>query len=209
VALIGITVLLARSTRARPSSATCLDRRGEARRGASQVRGLGTLVPKKSAGSPRAPQAGSTRSFFAPAHRSRRTGDLMLAIPTSNRPRQRRLALQAAEAELPISGTLQSGVLAADSAAASAKADFEQTRLRAEVNEALLKDGLVSKLEAQLRSSPPPQAATRNGIEQKRFAFAQDSTAPQLAVEAGRGQPPASQAKLRHDELDALTVARR
>jgi len=59
---------------------------------------------------------------------------------------------------------------------------------------------LVSKLEAQLTQVTPARASRhRNGIEQKRFAFAQDSTAPQLAVKQP-SQPPALPAKLRHDD---------
>jgi len=50
------------------------------------------------------------------------------------------------------------------------------------------------------------QAATRNEIEQKRYAFTKDSTAPQLAVKAAEVDRLRDQAKLRHDELDALQV---
>ena len=71
--------------------------------------------------------------------------------------------------------TIQSGVLAAESVAASAKADFETSKLRSEVNEQLAKDGLISDLDRRLSRVTAEQAATRNAIEQKRFAFAQDA----------------------------------
>jgi HlyD family secretion protein len=115
--------------------------------------------------------------------------------------------LKAAEAELAnLRVQLQSGVLQAESTAANARADYEQTRLRAEVNEELYQGGLVSLLELRLSRVTAEQAATRHGIEQKRFAFAQDSIAPQLAVKEAEVDRLRAQARLRHDELAALNV---
>lgn len=209
--LVGITVLLARLKPAAPTverNLVWIDavKRGQMLR---QVRGLGTLVPEEIRWIAARTQGRVDQIILRPG--ATVTPDsviLMLANPdveqaAANADSQ----LQAAEAELEnLKVTLQSGVLAAESTAASARADYEQTRLRAEVNEALLKDGLVSKLEAQLTQVTAAQAATRNGIEQKRFAFAQESTAPQLAVKQAEVNRLRSQAKLRHDELDALTV---
>jgi HlyD family secretion protein len=50
------------------------------------------------------------------------------------------------------------------------------------------------------------QADARNTIEQKRFAFARDGVAPQLAMKAAEVDRVRTQAKLRQDELEALTV---
>jgi len=102
--------------------------------------------------------------------------------------------------------TLQSGVLAAESTAASAKAEYEQAKLKAEVNEQLFKDGLVPALDLRVSKVTAEQAQTRNEIEQKRFAFAKDSVAPQLAVKDAEVDRLRAQAKLRHEELDALAV---
>ena len=209
--LVGITILLARLKPAAPTverNLVWIDavKRGQMLR---QVRGLGTLVPEEIRWIAARTQGRVDQIILRPG--AIVTPDsviLMLANPdveqaAANADSQ----LQAAEAELAnLKVTLQSGVLAAESTAASARADYEQTRLRAEVNDALLKDGLVSKLEAQLTQVTAAQAATRNAIEQKRFAFAQESTAPQLAVKQAEVNRLRSQAKLRHDELDALTV---
>ena len=211
LALIGITVLLARLKPAAPTverNLVWIDavKRGQMLR---NVRGLGTLVPEEIRWIAARTQGRVDKIILRPG--ATVTPDsviLMLANPdveqaAANADSQ----LQAAEAELAnLSVTLQSTVLQAESVAASARADYEQTRLRAEVNEALLKDGLVSKLEAQLTQVTAAQAATRNAIEQKRFAFAQESTAPQLAVKQAEVNRLRAQAKLRHDELDALTV---
>ena len=211
LALIGITVLLARLKPAAPTverNLVWIDavKRGQMLR---NVRGLGTLVPEEIRWIAARTQGRVDKIILRPG--ATVTPDsviLMLANPdveqaAANADSQ----LQAAEAELAnLSVTLQSNVLQAESVAASARADYEQTRLRAEVNEALLKDGLVSKLEAQLTQVTAAQAATRNAIEQKRFAFAKESTAPQLAVKQAEVNRLRAQAKLRHDELDALTV---
>jgi HlyD family secretion protein len=115
--------------------------------------------------------------------------------------------LKAAEAELlNLRVTVQSGVLAAESTAASAKAEYEQAKLKAEVNAQLFKEGLVSALDLKLSQVTAEQAATRNEIEQKRYAFAKDSVEPQLAVKDAEVDRLRAQAKLRHDELDALSV---
>jgi HlyD family secretion protein len=102
--------------------------------------------------------------------------------------------------------TLQSGVLQAESVAANARADYEQTKLRAEVNEQLFRDGLVSDLERRLTKVTAEQAETRNAIEQKRFAFAKETTEPQLAIKQAEVDRLRAQARLRRAELDALAV---
>jgi HlyD family secretion protein len=115
--------------------------------------------------------------------------------------------LKAAEAELvSLKVQLERGLLEAESAAASAKAAYEQAKLRAEVNEELFKDGLVSPLELRLSRVTADESATRHGIEQKRFAFAKDSIPPQLAVKDAEVDRLRAQARLRREELSALAV---
>lgn len=210
-ALTGITVLLARLKPAAPTverSLVWIDtvKRGEMRR---EVRGLGTLVPEEIRWIAARTQGRVDRIVLRPG--AAVTPDsviLQLANPdvvqaAANADSQ----LKAAEAELlNLRVTLQSGVLAAESAAASAKADYEQSKLRAEVNEQLFKEGLVSALDLRLSKVTAEQAQTRNGIEQKRFAFAKESITPQLAVKEAEVDRFRAQAKLRHDELDALAV---
>jgi len=209
--LVGITVLLARLKPAAPTlerNLVWIDtvKRGQMLR---QVRGLGTLVPEEIRWIAARTQGRVDKIILRPG--AIVTPDsiiLMLANPdvvqaAANADSQ----LQAAEAEFAnLSVTLQSQVLQAESIAASARADYEQTKLRAEVNTALFKEGLVSKLDLQLTQVTAEQAATRHGIEQKRFAFAKDSIAPQLAVKKAEVDRLRAQAKLRHDELDALSV---
>ena len=210
-ALAGITVLLARLKPAAPTVERNLVWIGTVKRGQMlrQVRGLGTLVPEEIRWIAARTQGRVDQIILRPGAIVKPDSQiLILANPDVQ---QAAIAadsqLQAAEAEFAnLKVTLQSTVLAAESTAANAKANFDQTRLRAEVNDALYKDGLVSKLDLQVTQVTAAQAATLNGIEQKRFAFAQESTAPQLAVKQAEVDRLRAQAKLRHDELDALTV---
>jgi HlyD family secretion protein len=211
VALAGITLWLKRLAPAAPPVDRNLVWIAEVKRGQMlrQVRGLGTLVPEEIRWIAARTQGRVDKIVLRPG--ANVTPDSVI-LELANPDVQQAAAaadsqLQAAEAEFEnLKVTLQSGVLAAESAAASAKADYEQSRLRAEVNDSLFKDGLVSKLDLQLTQVTAAQASTRNEIEQKRFAFAKDSTAPQLAVKQAEVDRLRAQAKLRHDELDALIV---
>lgn len=211
VVLAGITVLLARLKPAAPTverNLVWIDtvKRGQMLR---QVRGLGTLVPEEIRWIAARTPGRVDQIILRPG--ATVTPDSVILVLANPDVLQAAEAadsqLQAAEAEFAnLKVTLQSGVLAAESQAASAKADYEQSRLRAEVNDQLFKDGLVSKLDLQLTQVTAEQFATRNGIEQKRYAFAQEAIAPQLAVKQAEVDRLRAQAKLRHDELDALTV---
>lgn len=115
--------------------------------------------------------------------------------------------LRAAEAELVnLEVSLQSGVLQAESTAAAAKADYDQTRLRSEVDAQLFKEGLISKLDYDLSKVRAEQAETKHTIEQKRFKFSQEMVGPQLAVKKAAVERLRALAQLRRDELDALAV---
>jgi len=211
VALVGITVLLARLKPAAPTVERNLVWTDTVKRGQMlrQVRGLGTLVPEEITWIAARTQGRVEKIVLRPGALVKPESVILLL----NNPDVVRAAtdadsqLKAAEAELAnLKVQLESGVLAAESTAASARAEFEQAKLRAEVNDQLFKDGLVSPLEMRLAKVTAEQAETRNNIEQKRYAFAKDSIAPQLAVKAAEVDRLTSQAKLRHDELDALTV---
>ncbi len=174
-----------------------------------QVRGLGTLVPEEIRWIAARTQGRVDKILLRPG--ARVTPDsviLMLANPdveqaAANADSQ----LKAAEAELSnLRVTVQSGVLQAESVAASARADYEQTKLSSAVNEQLFKEGLVSRLDLDLSKVRAEQAATRYAIEQKRFQFAKDTIEPQLAIKQAEVDRWRSQAKLRRDELEALAV---
>lgn len=211
IALIAITIGLGRLKPAAPTvdrSVVLIDtvKRGEMRR---EVHGLGSLVPEEIRWIAARTQGRVDRIVLRPG--AIVTTDSVILMLTNPDVQQAAAGadseLKAAEAELlNLRVTLQSGVLQAESAAASTKAEYEQAKLKAEVNDQLFKDGLVSALDLKLSKVTAEQAETRNQIEQKRYAFAKESTAPQLAVKEASVDRLRAQAKLRHDELDALSV---
>jgi HlyD family secretion protein len=174
-----------------------------------QVRGIGTLVPDEIRWLAARTQGRVDRIILRPG--AVVEPDSVILVLTNPDVEQAAIAAdsqwKAASAELEsLRVTLERGVLEAESAAATAKANFEQARLHAQVNEQLSKDGLVSPLDLQLSQVSAEQARTLNEIEQKRFAFARDSTAPQLAVKQAEVDRLRAQAELRHQEADALQV---
>ncbi len=211
LALVGITVAISQLKPAAPTverSLVWVDtvKRGEMLR---DVRGIGTLVPEQISWIA-ARSAGRVDRILLHPGADVKPDDVILVL---SNPEVAQVAtdaasqLKAAEADLQsFKVQLESGLLAAESTAAAAKADFEQAKLRAQVNEELFKKGLVSELDMRLSKVTAEQAQARNTIEQKRFAFARDGVAPQLAMKAAEVDRVRTQAKLRQDELDALDV---
>lgn len=209
--LIGITFALTRLKPAAPTverNLVWIDtvKKGQMLR---QVRGLGTLTPEEIRWIAARTQGRVDKIILRPgALVTPESLILMLANPdVEQRAADADSQLRAAEAELAnLRVTVQSGVLQAESLAASARADYEQTKLSSAVNAQLYKDGLVSKLDLDLSNVRAEQAATRHTIEQKRFQFAKDTIEPQLAVKQAEVDRYRSNARLRRDELDALAV---
>jgi HlyD family secretion protein len=209
--LIGSTVLVVRLKPAAPTvdrSLLLIDtvKRGEMLR---EVRGVGTLVPEQISWIA-ARSAGRVDRILLHPGALVNPDDVILIL---SNPEVAQAAvdaasqLNAAEADLKsFKVQLESGLLASESTAAAAKADYEQAKLRAQVNDDLFKKGLVSELDMKLSKVTAEQSEVRNNIEQKRFTFAQNGTAPQLAVKAAEVDRVRAQARLKHEELDALRV---
>ncbi len=211
LALVAATVGLSRLQPAAPTVDRDLVWVDEVKRGpmVRQVRGLGTLVPEKIRWVAARTQARVETIILRPGAMvepdsiilEMTNPDVEQAAETS------RSSLRAAEAQLTnLRVQLQSQLLQAESNAAAAKAAFEQSRLRAQVNRELFEDGLVSSLELQLSEVTAEESATRHQIEQKRFRFAEESIEPQLAVQQAEVARLEAQARLRQAEADALIV---
>ena len=211
LALVGISVGLARLKPAAPTverNLVWIDtvKKGQMLR---QVRGLGTLVPEEIRWIAARTQGRVDKIVLRPGAKVA-IGDVILMLTNPDVEQAATNAesqFKAAEAELlNLRVTLQSGVLQAESTAASANSDYQQTKLSLAVSEQLYKDGLVSKLDLDLLKVRAEQAERRNGIELKRFQFAKDTIEPQLAVKQAEVDRLRAMAKLRQDELDALAV---
>lgn len=211
LALAGITVAIARLKPAVPTVERSLVWIDTVKRGPMlrQVRGIGTLVPEEITWIAARTQGRVDRIVQRPG--AKVAPDDVILVLTNPDVRQAAAdadsQLKAAEAEvINLKAQLESGLLAAESVAAAAKADHEQSKLKAEVNERLFKNGLVSELDLRLSKVTAEQAQTRDKIEQKRFVFARTFIAPQLAVKRAEVDRLRAQAQLRHEELDALNV---
>ncbi len=211
VVLAGITIALSRLKPAAPTVDKNLVWMDQVKRGpmVRQVRGLGTLVPEEISWVAARTSARVEKIILRPGAEVQPDSVILeLANPdvvsaAANADSQ----LRAAEAQLANQRVqLASQLLAAESTAAAAKSDYETARLQAEVNEELSKDGLVAPIQLKLSKVTAEQAEHRNEIEQKRYSFSQEAIKPQLAVQEAEVERLRSQATLRHEELNALTV---
>lgn len=211
VALASVTFFLSRLKPAAPTverSTVWIDtvKRGPMLR---QVRGLGTLVPEEIRWIAARTSGRVEKIVIRPgAVVTPETVILLLTNPDVKRASSDAVSeLKAAEAELvSLKVQLERGVLDAESEAARTKSEYEQAKLHAEVNEELFKDGLVSSLELRLSRVTADELATRNAIEQKKYAFAKDTVAPQLSVKEAEVERKRATAQLRNEELEALSV---
>lgn len=211
LAFTGATIGLARLKPAAPTvdrSVVWIDtvKRGPMLR---QVRGVGSLVPEEISWITSRTAGRVDRILLRPGAVVK-SDDVILVL---DNPEVRQAAadadsqLTAAEAEvLGFKFQLESAALAAEVAAASVRAEFEQSKLKAVVNERLFKEGLVSDLERRLSKVTAEQAEVRNALEQKRVAFARNSIVPQLAMKQAEVARLTAHARLRREELDALEV---
>jgi HlyD family secretion protein len=210
-ALVGITVILARLKPAVPTVDKSLVWTDTVKRGpmVRQVHGPGTLVPVDIRWIAARTQGRVDRIVLLPGAIVEPDSIIMVlsnpdvtqaAIDTQSQ-------LKAGEADLAnLRVTVQGDVLQSESDEATAKANFEQARLQAEVNDQLFKDGLVSELDQRKSKVNAEQDATVYAIAQKRYAFAQDSVVPRLAVKQAEVDRLRDQARLKLSEADALNV---
>ncbi len=211
VGLLLVTVMLSRLKPAAPTVERNLVWIDTVKRGpmVRQVRGLGTLVPEEIRWIAARTQGRVDKIIIRPGAVVE-PGTLILELTNPDVVQNYANAesqLLAAEAQLAnLKITVERSLLDAESVAAQARSAFETSRLQAEVNDELFKDGLVSSLELRLSKVTAEQAATRNAIEQKKFAFLKESIKPQLAVQEAEVDRLRAAARLRKDELDALQV---
>lgn len=211
VVLAAITIAISRLKPAAPTVEKNLVWMAEVKRGpmVRQVRGLGTLVPEEIRWIAARTQGRVDKIIIRPGALVE-PGTLIVELTNPDvvsAAANAKSQLQAAEAQLAnLRVQLESGLLQSESTAANAKSEYESARLQAEVNEELFKDGLVSPVQLKLSKVAAETAATRNEIEQKRYAFAKDSIKPQLAVQEAEVERLASVSHLRNEELEALQV---
>jgi len=174
-----------------------------------QARGIGTLAPENIAWLAARTEGRVDKVLLRPG--AAVTADSIILVLSNPKVVQAAAdadsELQAAQSALvTYQAQLESAALAAESAAAAARAQYEESKLKAEMNERLLQRGLVPEIDVRLSKVTAEQAHTQHEIERKRFAFARQSIAPQLAAKQAEVGRMRAQARLRHEELDALQV---
>lgn len=174
-----------------------------------QVRGVGTLVPEESAWLPASTDGRVVRILAKVG--ARVTPETVVLEMTNPEVEQKAveagMRLKEAEAELAnLRVQLETQRLNQEASAAMVRADHAQARMQAEVDEALVKEGLISDLLYRQAKVHAEELATRNEIEQKRLAISAESVKAQLDVQMARVEQERARTALARKQLDALHV---
>lgn len=174
-----------------------------------QVRGLGTLVPEEIRWIAAITEGRVEKIIVRPgAHVEPDTVLLELTSPeVEQAARDAELQYTAAQAELTtLRATLQRELLEQESSAARVHSEFQQAKMEAETNDNLLKNGLVADLTHKTSKIKAEDLAARDGIEQKRYVFAQNNIEPQIASKQAAVDQVKANAQMKKDQMEQLKV---
>ncbi|MFB3904073.1 MAG: efflux RND transporter periplasmic adaptor subunit [Acidobacteriota bacterium] len=174
-----------------------------------QVRGLGTLMPKDVLWIPAVTSGRVERILMKPG--AKVAPDTVLLILSNPE-----LELQALDAEYQVKAAeaeyadlevrLESQRLTQQAEVARIHSDYQQSKLKADRDELLAKEGLAADLDLRLSKSTTEQLGQRHTIEKKRLEIQAKSNEAQLAVQRAQIDKLAALAKLRRNEVEALKV---
>lgn len=174
-----------------------------------QVRGLGTLVPEAVRWIPAITEGRVERISVKPGAVVK--ADTVL-LELSN-PELQQATLDAetqfktAQAEsTSLRVRLESQHLDQEASVAKVQADYNQAKLRADTDEQLYKQGLISDLNTKLSKVSAEELANRYRIEQKRLAIDSESVQAQLAAQQAKVEQLQALFKLKRSQVDALRV---
>jgi HlyD family secretion protein len=173
------------------------------------VRGLGTLVPEE--------------TLLIPANSDGRIDKIMIKPGTPVKPDSVILTmsnpelqtalldaeytLKAAEAAYTdLRVTLEKQGLDLQATAAQVSADLHSAQLKAERDDALVKEGLVAQVDAKISDVTAQELSTRNGLEEKRLSINQESVEAQLAAQKVKVDQLRAEYKLKQDQVQELSV---
>jgi len=209
--LAAITLGLSRLKPAAPSVARATVLVDTVKRGpmVRQVRGLGTLVPEEIRWIPAATEGRVERILIKPGTAVKPESVILeLSNPElESAAMDTAWQLKAAEAdEASLKVKLQSQLLDQKAAFATVQANAKQGRLQAEADAELAKHGLISNLQMSLSTSRAEESATRQDLEEKRLAIAEESMQAELAAQEARLEQLRAQANLKHSQVRQLRV---
>ena len=173
------------------------------------VRGLGTLVPENIVWIPAATDGRIDKRDVLPGTPVR--PDTVL-VEMSDPLLQQGLAdaeyqLKAAQADHDsLKVKLETALLDQRSTAATVASQYHQDKLQAEVDEKLVKDGLLSDLTFRLAQVKAQESATRNEIEQQRLSVDAENERAQLAAQQAKIDQFQALYNLKKTQVDQLRV---
>jgi len=174
-----------------------------------EVRGLGTLVPEDTLLIP-AQTDGRIEKILIKPGTPVRADSVILTM--SNEELQTALmsaefTLKAAQADYTnLRVTLEKAGLDLKANAAQVSADYHSAQLKAERDDALVKEGLVAPVDAKISDVTAQELATRNDIETKRQSINQESVEAQLAAQKVKVDQLEAEYKLKQKQVEELRV---
>jgi len=173
------------------------------------VHGLGTLIPEDTLLIPATTDGRIEKILIKPGTPVK--PDSIILIMTNPELQTQLLdaeyTLKAAEAAYTdLRVTLEKQALDLRSNAAQVAADYHSAQLKADRDEALVKEGLVAPVDAKISEVTAKELATRNQIEEKRLSINQESVEAQLAAQKVKVDQLRAEYKLKQDQVDSLKV---
>jgi HlyD family secretion protein len=211
LALIPLTMAVARLKPAAPTverGTAWVDtvKRGPMKR---EVRGLGTLVPEETLLIPANTDGRVERILIRPGTPVE-PGSLVMVLTNPELQTQllsAEFSLKAAEADLQnLRVTLDKQALDLKSTAAQVTADYSTAKLQADRDAALAKEGLFSKVDAQISEVRARELSTRYDLEQTRLKINQDAVDAQMAGQRVKVEQLRGDYKLKLSQVDELKV---
>jgi HlyD family secretion protein len=174
-----------------------------------EVHGLGTLVPEDTLLIP-AQTDGRIEKIIIKPGTPVKADSVILVM--SNQELQTALldaeyTLKAAQAAYTdLRATLEKQGLDLKANAAQVSADYHTAQLKAERDDALVKEGLVAPVDAKISDVTAQELSTRNGIEEKRLSINQESVEAQLAASKVKVDQLEAEYKLKQQQVEELKV---
>jgi len=174
-----------------------------------EVRGLGTLVPEETMLIPANTAGRVQRILIYPGTPVK--ADSVVMILTSPELETQLLDaeynLKAAEADYAnLKVTLEKAKLDMQSTVAQVGADFDTSKLQADRDQALAKEGLFSEVDAKISAVKAQELGGRVELEQKRLAINGDAEEAQLAAQQVKVEQLRGQYNLKKSQVDQLKV---
>ena len=174
-----------------------------------QVRGLGTLTPEDIRWIPATTQGRVEKIILRPGTQVKADSIILeLTNPTLEQQLQdAQLKLQAAQAGFEnLKVQLNNDLLQTRATAANIEADYNKARMQAQMNEALFKDQLVSKLVLEQSQVDRDSLGVRNQIAKDQLASKTESMRAQTAVQQSSVDQARAVLQLTQQQRDELKV---